>query len=333
MRLSRKNSISVFIFFILSTLLFFSCGTKAVQIQVHRPAEINLKKYAKVAMGDITNAKGRKDAHAKDVSDSITSAFFETGYFEVLDRQHLQNIIEEHNLKLSGLLDADSAPELGRIIGTSALVYGRIQTDKYDEERSSSDTWKDSKGKSHKTHYRKGVYTLAVSIKILDIETSQIVATKNLQASYKNKTRKTDGTAPKIDDNALYTSCLNRIKADLKKLIAPYKKMVEANFQTDSKLPETESALNQFKIDEWDTGVSLLEDAASKPGLEPKVQAKAYYNLGLAQMYSGQFDEAIENFKKAMILNPKEDRYVDAVKTAKKEQVMADKLEMQQRDN
>ena len=331
MKPRKKAFPMLFILSILFFVMFCACGTQSMKIKVIRPAEVNLKKYAKVAIGDITNAKGRKDAHANDISDSITSALFETEYFEVLDRQNMQRIMDEHKLNLSGAVDADNLAELGRIIGTSALIFGRIQTDNYDEERSSS-SWKDSKGKSHTTYTRKGAYTLNVSIKVVDMETARVVATKILKAAYKDRTSKTDERAPKIDKNALYASCLTSIKIQFKRLIAPYEKTVEAKFQTDSDLPETESALNQFKIGEWDTGISILENATLRQDLDAKVQAKAYYNLGLARTYTGQYDQGIENFKKAMMLNPKEDRYVNAVNFAKKEKAMADQLNKQQRD-
>lgn len=53
--------------------------------------------------------------------------------FEVLDRQHLGTLLKEHNLTVSGLVDDKSAAELGKFIGAAVYVFGRIQTDKYDE--------------------------------------------------------------------------------------------------------------------------------------------------------------------------------------------------------
>jgi len=63
--------------------------------------------------------------------------------------------------------------------------------------------------------------------------------------------------------------------------------------------------------------------------LKPNIKAKAFYNLGLAQMYTGKNDEAIENFKKATSLDPKS-IYSNAVVEAKKEKEIADKLKEQQ---
>ena len=90
-----------------------------------------------------------------------------------------------------------------------------------------------------------------------------------------------------------------------------------------------EQAIIQFKIDEWDAGMEMLKKANAKQGLEPKVLAKTYYNLGLAQTYRGDFEKALINLKKALGLNPQSTAYQGAIKRAKIEKEHADKLKEQ----
>jgi len=111
------------------TVLFNSCGTTSMYMKVKRPAEINLKGYQKIAIGDIVNPKNRVDKHSSDLSDEFTSTLFKSGYFEVLDRQHLAKILDEHSLSQTGLIDESSAAEIGNIIGAAVFVFGRIQDD------------------------------------------------------------------------------------------------------------------------------------------------------------------------------------------------------------
>ncbi len=320
--------------FLLLTLLIlvlfcFGCGTTTMRINVKRPAEINLKNYNKIAVGDITDEYGRKSRHSKDVADSITTTLFESKHFDVLDRQHLQAVIEEHKLNFSGIIDESTAGELGKIIGAAALVFGRIQTDDYKEERTSSDGYTDKDGNYHKKYYRNGVYTLLVNIKVIDIQTAKVLAVKTLAASYKDKTSADNKTPPKINASALYTSCINNIKRQFLKMVAPYVVSVNATFQTDSKLPEIDNAIIQFKIGEWDEGMKLLEETTKKPGLEPKVLAKVYYDLGLAQMYRGEFENSKQNLKKALSINPGSTVYQKALIQLKAEKKNAEKLKEQ----
>jgi len=334
----QKNYFNFYSLFLLLIVFIISgCGTKKILINVKRPAEVNLKGYEKIAIGGLT---GRKVQHANDVADEIAAAMYETKRFEVLDRKHIKAVIAEQELGLSGLIDENSAPELGRIIGTAAMIFGRIQTDEYKESTSKKD-WVEKKktGKKknrktvkipHTTYYRNGKYNLAVNFKLVDIETGRMLAVKTLSATKKKSTKKTDARAPKIDATMLYRKCLQSIKSQFAKLAAPFEVRVEAEFETDDALPEVEQALVQFNIGEWDDGVEFLENASRKQGLEKKIKAKALYNLGIAKMYSGECDQAIKLLKESISLNPDSGRYQDAVIKAKKEKEKADRLREQE---
>ena len=333
----RRTICSLYSIFLLLFFILSSCGTKKIFINVKRPAEVNLKGYEKIAVGELA---GRKKQHANDMADEIAAALYETKRFEVVDRKHIKTIIAEQELGLTGLIDETSAPELGKIIGTAAMIFGRVQTDEYKEKTSKRD-WveKKKKGKKgnkktvkipHTTYYREGKYKLAVNLKIVDMETGKMLAVKTLTASKKKTTQKTDAKAPKIDRTVLYRNCLQSIKSQFTKLAAPYDAKVEAEFETDDSLPEVEQALVQFKIGEWDEGIKFLENASNKTELKQETKAKAFYNLGLAKMYGGECEEAIELFKKSVKLNPDSSRYQDAVIKAKKEKEKADKLKEQE---
>ena len=314
---------------ILMVLIIISCGTTSMMMTVTRPAEVNLKAYNKIALGDIVDEYGKVDKHAKDIADEITTSLFESGRYEVLDRQNLQSIMTEHKLSLSGMIDENTATELGKIIGAAALVFGRIQTDNYDEEKSKGDPWVDKKGKRHQTHYRKGTYNLSVNLKIVDILTAKILAVKTLSASYYSKKSADNGWPTDIDTGLLYTKCIISITNDFMRLVAPYDVQIKAKFQTDKKLPEVDQAINQLKIGEWEEAIGLFISATEKTGLDAKIKSKAYYDLGLAQMYAGDFNDAIENFKEAFKLTNSK-FYMNTINEAKSEKAKAEKLQEQQ---
>ena len=105
----KINLILIFLLFV--SFIFNNCGTTSMYMKVKRPAEINLKGYQKIAVGDIVNPRNRVDKHSRDLSDEFTSTLFKSGYFEVLDRQHLNKILEEQGLAQTGLIDESSAVE------------------------------------------------------------------------------------------------------------------------------------------------------------------------------------------------------------------------------
>ncbi len=310
-------------------LVIASCGTSSIYINVKRPAEINLKEYRKIAIGDIVDQYGRKGGHAKDMADEITSVLFTSGQFEVLDRQNLARIMTEHSLSETGIVDESTAPEIGKVIGTAALVFGRIQTDQYKEDLKEGEPYKDKKGRTHQINTRTGSYRVSANLQIIDIQTARILAVKSLSAD-QTATRIADGKDPaSIDRNALYAKCLKDISEKFIRMVAPYDVRVRAAFLTDKLLPEVDQAISYFRIGEWEEGMTLLRGTIGKTGLTLEVQAKTFYNLGLAETYAGQFDEAVEHLKTALSLNPKSRRIQNAILRAKMEKESAEKLKEQ----
>ena len=310
-------------------LIFSSCGTTSMYMKVKRPAEINLKGYQKIAIGDIVNQRNRVNKHSNDISDELTATLFKSGYFEVLDRQHLAKVLEEQGLAQTGLIDEASAVEIGNIIGAGVFVFGRIQNDKYDEKTSKGKQTKDKKGKTHQPNYRDGEYNLSVNVKLIDIQTAKILGVKTINARKTQRTKADNRPAPEVDPEMLYRQCLNDISGQFLKVVSPHEANVRADFETDGDLPEVDQAITMFKIGEWDDGMNLLQEATEKKGLEKEVRAKSFYNLGLAQTYGGDFENALVNLKKALMLETDSSRYQRAIQNVKAEQEKAERLKEQ----
>lgn len=309
--------------------MMMSCGTKSVRMTVLRPAEVNLKGYDKIAVAQILNVKGRPGGHARDLGDEISRQLVQSNRFNVVDRQHLQSVLKEQRLGASGLVDEETAPELGRLVGASVLIFGRIQEDAYQEEQSSDEPYKTKKGKVKVRKHRNGAYRLRLNLKLVDVQSGKILLAKAFSAVRTAHTSAVNKTPPKIDRNALFRQCVTSIGDQFIKVVAPYKQTVSARFETDDALPEVDGAVTFFEAGEWPDGLNLLESATRKPGLTPEIKAKAYYNLGLAQIYNRQFNKAIANIKQAIRLNPDSSRYAEALKTAKAEQRKAEQLKQQ----
>ncbi len=311
-------------------LLFtMACGTKTVMMKVMRPAEINLKQYSKIALGDFVGPRGKVTRHALDIRDAFTEKLIASKRFDVVDRQTLGKIIQEQKLSISGLIDEQSAPQIGKLLGASALIFGRITADEYKEELEHGKPYKDKKGKTHQSHTRKGTYRLNVFVKIVDVQTGKIIFSRELKSQEQKSKYATDKTPPKIDKSTLYRKCISNLATQFRRLIAPYQIEVKAQFLVDDKIPETNRAVNLFKAGEWESGLKLLRQALKKPHLKDKLRAKLYYDLGLAQMYLGRHDRAIGNLRHALELMPSEGRYQKALQTAKIEKQKAEELKKQ----
>lgn len=324
-----KLSKAILLFVIFVTTFFWACNP-SVQISVMRPAEINLKDFSKITLGDIADQNGRVSKLTLDLSDELTAELFKTKLYEVIDRKNLAKIIEEQKLGQSGLVDETTAPELGKIIGSAVMLFGRVQDEKFQENTSQSDPYTSAyDNKTHIDYKRNGKYNLSINLSLIDVQTSKVLAVKNLNASVVRFTNAIDKPAPNIDKDEMIKSAISQISTDFMHMIAPYSVSVSAKFERSKNLPELDQAISMMKVGEWNDALKIIEKAVYKAGLDAKTKAKAYYNYAVMLTYNGQYEAAVDNFKEAMKLVPGKSKYEQGVINAKAEKEAAEKLKEQ----
>jgi hypothetical protein len=60
------------------------------------------------------------------VAEWVVTEFQQIGDYEVQERLFLEEVLEEQNLMLSGVIDEEQAPEIGKIYGVDAILTGSI---------------------------------------------------------------------------------------------------------------------------------------------------------------------------------------------------------------
>jgi len=312
---------------LLTILLFmYGCGTTRLMVPVTRPAEVNLSKFKTIAIGDITGNGGQ------DLAEDLTARLFQSGRFEVLDRQHLERILKEHNLSFSGLVDETYAAGLGELFGTSALVFGRVAKYEYKEDLTDEKyETTDKKGKvtKHTEYTRTGKINMDVSLQITDLTTGKIIAVKKISKSNGERKTNIDDQPEKIDKDKWLRWGYQAVAGEFMKMIAPYQEKVEVKLLTDGDMPELESGINLAKIGQWDTAIGFFEQAIKNNEMNPKVKIdKAWFDLGVAYEYTYQFDKAEEAVMKAYTINADKD-YAEELKSIKRLQSEQEKLNEQ----
>lgn len=84
-----------------------------------------LQKIAILSFRDTASA-GTTTGFGDAISEMMTTAFIKSNYFEVIERAQIKKIMEEQNFNLSGSVDADTAIELGRLLGVEYLIVGSV---------------------------------------------------------------------------------------------------------------------------------------------------------------------------------------------------------------
>ncbi len=80
-----------------------------------------------VAVIDFTNLDGQPTKLGRFLAEEFSVALLsDAKSFGVVDRTHFDLLLQEHNLSSTGLIDANTARKLGKIVGVEALVTGTL---------------------------------------------------------------------------------------------------------------------------------------------------------------------------------------------------------------
>lgn len=108
------------------------CSASAYEAEIKKMSatvaeKIAASKKAKIAVVDFTNLRGDVTELGRFVAEEFSVALAGAGKgFKVVDRTHLKSIIKENKLSATGLIDPDTARQLGRIAGVDALITGTL---------------------------------------------------------------------------------------------------------------------------------------------------------------------------------------------------------------
>lgn len=79
-----------------------------------------------IAIMEFPDLNGRISVLGKFVPEELTTRLFNTKRFEVVERQLINKILDEQKLGMTGIIDATSAAQLGKMVGVDAVVTGTI---------------------------------------------------------------------------------------------------------------------------------------------------------------------------------------------------------------
>jgi TolB-like protein len=121
-----KRTISLFLLFCISTIPVFASefDLKLDDLTQQITADIMPGKKTTIAVIPFSDLQGNVTQFEKYIAEELTTRLVKTKKFEVVERQLLDKILAEHKLNLTGLIETNSAKELGKLLGVSAIVCG-----------------------------------------------------------------------------------------------------------------------------------------------------------------------------------------------------------------
>lgn len=343
----------LFLFFV---IIFVACSTVSqVPVRLLKPASVHMPGVRKIAVADFQG----EDRSGSQIATTIQSYLMETQHFDILERDKLSRILDEQNLGMSGIVDENSAVEVGQLLGVDALIFGEVTqyevppdqrrikkvkekkhtgryetievTDKKTGEKKKKkqeiveDVWVD------KEYYiRTG--TVAINFRVVSVETGKLLAAYSDSKSYNSEDEPRSFFESLTDDQKslkaqgeILTDLSDTICKKFVRMIAPY--YVTESRQIEPGQGNIQVGNNYATSGLWPEAIEAWTQALKEQPQEPA----SFYNLGVAYEIEGDYEKAEAAFKKALALKQKK-VYMDAiarVRALEKEQEVL----MQQLDN
>jgi tetratricopeptide (TPR) repeat protein len=147
-------------------------------------------------------------------------------------------------------------------------------------------------------YFHNGVATMAVTLQITDITTGRVVVNREFRAVATQNVDLGMERFKFVDPSPCLAAARAKCIAAFVQVIAPHTVVENMPFEKDDTLPGTERGIALAHDDLARAAATFQEVASGNP-----TNARAHYNLGLAQLCLGQHDEAIASLDRAFRMN------------------------------
>ncbi|MDU9048434.1 MAG: FlgO family outer membrane protein [Candidatus Electrothrix sp. Rat3] len=108
------------------------CDASAYEAEIKKMSATMAEKISatekdKIAVVDFTDSHSDVTELGRFVAEEFSIALAGAGKsFKIMDRTHLKNILKEHKLSATGIIDPETARKLGQIAGVDSLITGTL---------------------------------------------------------------------------------------------------------------------------------------------------------------------------------------------------------------
>lgn len=264
-----------------------------IEVTITHPPQI-LMNFDRVAFGP---AKGD---HSDEFVDALIEDFIQNN-IEVVDREHLNSILSEHNFSLSGHLDRQSAVRLGQMLGPAVLIFINVQrcvTEK-------TPLWEDRNhvGRGVMRHYiSRTRASFKGSVRIVELTTGNIYSARTIEKTYERTNDSTAGQPEYPSEWDVMDTAMGYAVNEVHRMIFPWTETRSLIFYDDKKfdLKRAHSRLITGDLEgAHDAAKESLIECRKASDIKPKTLSHAYYNVGMTFFLMDDYNAALKFFRKA----------------------------------
>jgi len=307
------------------------CASSRIAVPVTKPAQVDITGIRSIAIVDFA---GPENSGAI-ASSMLTSRLFESKFFQLVERERVMQILEEHKLAMAGVVDAATAKEVGRLLGVDALIFGEVTAYSLEPDQVGTEKVERKVGTGQYRTVRRGNKevreeimktvlvdqeyrirrgAVGVTFRMVKVETGELLAVKSNTKSY-DSGKVVAGRGTLKPREQILKDLLAEVVEDFARQIAPYVVVERRPIEGGKGMMSVGKKYAQRGL--WEEA----RDAFAQAVVNEPQSAAAHYNLGLALEVLGDWDRAEAEYQRAIKLQSK-DMYIDAlarVRTARQE--------------
>jgi hypothetical protein len=285
------------------------------KVAVTHPALVPLVGVTKIAVSQFDGDCGA------DLTDRLTELVSNSRKFEVLDRVNLQKVLAEQDFHFTGRVDDATAARLGKILGPTALVFGRVSYCKTVVTTGLVES--DSRGRVV-NYVSKTKGNVTASIQLVELTTGRVLKEKNYDGLAERVNRNPNGPPEAPDEHVVQLAALASWINQASHLLLPWNETVEFKIHNDDPSDKTWSlkhAADLMKTGQFEPAAAEFKSVVDQHQKDDspdadKYMPKALYDLGIALTYAGRPNEGIKALQDSNLRHP-DARITEAIDKAR----------------
>jgi hypothetical protein len=306
MRGARRQRLCI----ILLALAAGGCGVTSIHVPVDRPAEIYLRKYNTVLLHTNEHpADGRHDfpiGLIAEVIDAETQARFAAA--------GAPNLIAASRLRDAPSHETDVPvsryPSLVGETGADCLLQWHILECRYQQGIQSAEV-RQSDAPASVKNVRKGLLLLKALVSATDLRERSRFWEDTVETVASTQSKASPAEPEQVDSLALLRSAIGSLVADISRRATPSREFAVVSFLRDGDFPDVSKGIRAAERGDWKAAVTIFT-LIDRQAAGTEVEHKMLHNLGMAQLYHGDYRTAYDSFQAAFRLK-QDKRYEHAM--------------------
>ena len=240
---------------------------------------------------------------ADQLVDLLTEGLVRSG-IDVIDRQHLQAILDEHKFQVSMYLDSTTALQLGRILGPTAFIFVKAQRCT-SEQQPLREVQRGEDGSSRYLFISRTRAFVRGSVQTVDLTTGRVFSAQSLEASPVRDNRSYSGQPEFPPGVQLIDESLRALAEQARRMYVPWTETKEVYFYNDGDcgLKQAYELLKAGSVDAaLERSQANLGSCREQPKVKQSTLSHALYNAGVMQMLALNYDQAKKYLNEASSL-------------------------------